>query len=140
MLRIHLTFFAIVLSCSQLFSQLRFPVEKGYIKSRDTHYPVQDIMMEGGNDSVYASESGLIISVFDVEGEHYILMKGRYFIGYGPFVFVEVKRLDSVGQGKFLGKIAVDKDRSKYLDMMIMETADKKLLLENVFAPYVRKE
>lgn len=144
MLRIVITILLCSFCSSKLVAQLRFPVKNGYVEERRTFSarcggPVNEIQIEGRSKNVRACEPGWVLSVFEVEGDKYILVKGEYFIAYGPFARVNAKRMDSISPGKRLGKLAVDKGERKYLDLLILKDANKKVSLDTIFPAYGRK-
>jgi hypothetical protein len=101
-------FICVLLVCCRSATSLQAPLREGQIDMRQIRADVQchtsDIYFFAGTDSVVrAMEGGEVLAASIVDGTWFMLIKGKYRIGYGNFSSVWVKNSEKIKRGQLIG-------------------------------------
>lgn len=101
--------------------------------------PGDEIQLGDDCPEVFACEDGTHVTHFEVEGNLYLLTRGKYFIVYGPMDTIYVPKLDTFKKEQTLGVIHTDQSVRKYMDFRILDANARALPLDSIFPSFVRQ-
>lgn len=112
--------------------KLPWPVDKGNIKIPFGTYAISGTKLKGTNpgltletdegSAVKAIFDGIVVSVFDVEGESNVLIRhGKYFTTYGNLASSSVSKGDKVKSGQMIGKAGSNSDGNGEIEFLLLQ-------------------
>lgn len=112
--------------------KLPWPVDKGNIKIPFGTYAISGTKLKGTNpgltletdegSAVKAIFDGIVVSVFDVEGESNVLIRhGKYFTTYGNLASSSVSKGDKVKSGQMVGKAGSNSDGNGEIEFLLLQ-------------------
>lgn len=129
-------------------AQLLFPVKSGWIESVTIKNPgacgwpgyATSIAVRQECAEVMAIEDGVHVTSFRVEGELYVLTRGKYFTAYGPLDTFYIPRLQKFQRGAVVGILNTTGKGPWTLDLSIVDQRRKSLRLDSVYPEQVKTQ